>query len=113
MYRYWNGINWRALLALALALTSLAFQVLQLLICNHIAYRSAGFIQAVNNSIQVSEGAQHLLELSYLYSFLSAMLVYVVTSKIWPARESYPENNVHSDDVGYAAADRQRQYSHA
>ena len=114
MYRYWNGINWRALLALCIGFVPVLPGFATSLICNdHMAYRSAGLIQAVNNSIPVSEGAQHLFALSYLYSFLSAMLVYVVASKIWPARESYPEKNVHSDDVGYAAGDRPRQYSHA
>jgi cytosine/uracil/thiamine/allantoin permease len=71
-----------------------------------------GLINAVNSSISVSEGAEHIFSISYLYSFLSAMLVYVVTSKLWPARESYPEKNVHSDDVGYAEADTNRRYSH-
>jgi nucleobase:cation symporter-1, NCS1 family len=85
MYHYWNGINWRALLAL----------------CVGFAPVLPGLINSITPSISIAVGAQHLYALSYLYSFFVAMAVYIVTSKIWPARESYPEENVHSDDVGH------------
>ena len=85
MYHYWNGINWRALLALCVGFVPVL----------------PGLINSITPSISIAVGAQHLYALSYLYSFFAAMAVYIVTSKFWPARESYPEKTVHSDDVGY------------
>jgi NCS1 family nucleobase:cation symporter-1 len=85
MYRYWQGINWRALLALCVGFVPVL----------------PGLINSITPSIYISEGAQNLYALSYIYSFSSAMLVFCVCSWLWPARESYPIKNVHSDDVGY------------
>jgi nucleobase:cation symporter-1, NCS1 family len=85
IYRYWNGINWRALLGLCIGFIPVL----------------PGLINSITPSISIAVGAQHLYSISYLYSFFSAMVVYIFTSYMWPARESYPEKNVHSDDVGY------------
>jgi nucleobase:cation symporter-1, NCS1 family len=85
MYHYWNGLNWRALLGLCVGFIPVL----------------PGLINSITPSISISSGAQHLYTLSYLYAFLSAMVVYLFCSHFWPARESYPEKNVHCDDVGY------------
>jgi len=87
MYRYWNGINWRALLALCIGFVPVL----------------PGLINSITPSISIAVGAQHLYAISYLYSFFSSFVVYIVCSHFWPARESYPEKNVHSDDVGYGS----------
>jgi len=85
MYHYWNGMNWRALLGLCVGFVPVL----------------PGLINSITPSIVISTGAQHLYTLSYLYAFSSAMIVYIFCSHFWPARESYPEKNVHSDDTGY------------
>ena len=85
MYHYWYGINWRALLALCVGFVPVL----------------PGLINSITPSISISIGAQHFYALSYLYSFSSAMIVYIFCSYFWPDRRSYPEKNLHSDDVGF------------
>ena len=85
MYRYWNGLNWRALLALCVGFVPVL----------------PGLINSITPSISISAAAQNLYAISYLYSFFSSFVVYILCSYFWPARESYPDKNVHSDDVGY------------
>jgi NCS1 family nucleobase:cation symporter-1 len=72
-YRYWYGINWRALLAFLVAFVP----------------NFPGLIYAVagstgQKSIHISSGAQHIYKFNWLYGVLSGAFVYTVLSLIFP-----------------------------
>ncbi len=69
--RYRN--NWRALVAFVVGWLPLL----------------PGFANGVNSNVDVGAGATNLYCLGYFYGFGVSMGVYVLLSKIWPARDTW------------------------
>jgi len=71
-YRYWNGINWRAAVALA-------FSVIPSI---------PGLISSINSKIQVGNDI-HLFDIAWLYGFFVAGFFHWSLSTLFPAHETY------------------------
>ncbi|KAJ6619766.1 permease for cytosine/purines, uracil, thiamine, allantoin-domain-containing protein [Mycena sp. CBHHK59/15] len=71
-YRYWNGINWRAAVALLFSVTP----------------SLPGLAASINPSINV-RNASHLFDIAWLYGFFTAAFIYWVLSTFFPATETY------------------------
>jgi len=80
-YRYWNGINWRAAMALLLSIPP-AFP---------------GLINNINPKIAVGN-ASFLFDIAWLFGFFSASVIYLGLSKIFPAQETFMEEPVLADN---------------
>jgi len=97
-YRYWYGVNWRALLAFLVAvcpnLPGLAYSIDQ---------SSSGG----GDSVHISKGAQNLYTFDWLYGFVSSIFVYTVLSLLFPAAESLVMTTVYGHDItdGITASD--------
>ncbi|KAJ7170692.1 permease for cytosine/purines, uracil, thiamine, allantoin-domain-containing protein [Mycena crocata] len=76
-YRYWNGINWRAAVALLFSVTP----------------SLPGLAASINPSIKVGEGS-NLFNIAWLYGFFTASFIYWALSTLFPARETYMEEAV-------------------
>ena len=94
-YRYWNGINWRALTALVIAVTpnlpGLGYSIA--LVTDPI---TGAFI---SDSVHISSGAKNLYTFDWLFGFTTSIFVYGVLSLVWPAKESLVEHTVYGDVV--------------
>lgn len=97
-YRYWNGINWRALLSLLIAtspnLPGLGYSI--------------GMQADGTDTVNISEGAKHLYTFDWLFGFTMSIFVYTALSWIFPAKESLTpvtffgnevDEGMHSSDV--------------
>jgi len=73
-YKYWNGINWRAAVALL-------FSVIPSL---------PGLAASINLDIHVGN-ASKLFDIAWLYGFFTAGFLYWTLSSLFPARETYLE----------------------
>jgi len=73
-YKYWNGINWRAAVALL-------FSVIPSL---------PGLAASINPEIRVGN-ASKLFDIAWLYGFFTAGFLYWTLSSLFPARETYLE----------------------
>ncbi|KAK4541783.1 hypothetical protein LTR36_007315 [Oleoguttula mirabilis] len=71
-YRYNHGTNWRAVIAF---------------VCS-VVPNIPGLAKAVNPSISVSAGIEHVYDMNYLYGFTSASFLYWSLSYFWPAKET-------------------------
>ncbi|PQE32553.1 NCS1 nucleoside transporter protein [Rutstroemia sp. NJR-2017a WRK4] len=96
-YSYWNGINWRALLALLTAvapnLPGLGYSI---------ALDADG-----TDSVKISAGAKNLYTFDWLFGFVVSVLVYTVLNWGWPARESLVESTVYGDVVEGVGSDEE------
>jgi len=72
IYRYGSGANWRAAVGF---------------LCGAIP-PLPGLINYIEPTITINEGAQHIFSLGYLYSFLSAAVVYYTLSHFFPDHTS-------------------------
>ena len=70
-YRYIAGWNWRAMVAMLVS----------------IGPTMPSLAKNVNSSVDIG-GAAYIADLVWYYGFLSAFIVYIGLSKIWPARET-------------------------
>ncbi|CAK7224800.1 hypothetical protein SBRCBS47491_005676 [Sporothrix bragantina] len=75
-YRYRGGVNWRALMALLLA----------------IGPNMPGLIYTVGSTsgthIKITDGAKHLYKFDWLFGFVVSIAVYTALSKLFPAENS-------------------------
>ncbi|KAH8893589.1 putative allantoin permease [Thozetella sp. PMI_491] len=71
-YRYWNGINYRAAVAFLVSVTP----------------NVPGLAKAVSPNVSIGSGIEHIFEMSYLWGFSSAALVYCVLNYFFPAPET-------------------------
>lgn len=71
IYWYTLGVNWRA-------------PVVWLVGCTPCL---PGFVAAVNQSVQVPDGAVELYYLNYVYGFTSSMVLYALLHRIFPSRD--------------------------
>ncbi|KAF6750808.1 cytosine-purine permease [Ephemerocybe angulata] len=81
IYRYWNGINWRAAAALLASVTP----------------NLPGLINNINPKIAVGN-ARYLFNVSWLFGFFVASGVYWALSALFPARETYMDAPVLADE---------------
>ncbi|KAF7920209.1 uncharacterized protein EAE97_011550 [Botrytis byssoidea] len=93
-YRYAYGVNWRALLALLLAvcpnLPGLAY---------NIALKTDEQTGVKTDEVRISQGAENLYSFDWLFGFVVSVVVYVGVSLVWPARESLVERSFYGDVV--------------
>ncbi|KAJ7494742.1 cytosine-purine permease [Mycena galericulata] len=73
-YRYWNGINWRAAVALLFSVTP----------------SLPGLAASINPSIDVGN-ASKLFDIAWLYGFFTAATIYWALSRLFPAAKTYLE----------------------
>ncbi|KIY46588.1 hypothetical protein FISHEDRAFT_75507 [Fistulina hepatica ATCC 64428] len=71
-YKYWNGINWRALVAMLCA-TPVTLP---------------GLAETINPSISVGK-VSHIYDIGWLYSFFCSAIIYGTLSYAFPAQETY------------------------
>lgn len=81
-YRYWNGINWRAAVALLVSVTPTL----------------PGLIGNINRSIKVGN-ASHLFDIAWLFGFFSASVTHWSLSTVFPARETFVTGVILPDDI--------------
>jgi NCS1 family nucleobase:cation symporter-1 len=74
-YRYWAGINWRAMVAFLFA----------------VAPNLPGLALSINTNVVISDGATNLYTFDWLYGFVTSIFLYTSLSYIFPARESLVE----------------------
>ncbi|KAF7330575.1 hypothetical protein MVEN_02497800 [Mycena venus] len=80
-YQYWNGINWRAAVALLFSVTP----------------SLPGLAASINPSIDVGN-ASKLFDIAWLYGFFTAGVLYWALSTLFPATETYLEEPVLEKD---------------
>lgn len=92
-YRYWNGINWRALLALLIA-TSPNLPGL--------GYSIGMNKEGTASSAHITKGAQHLYTFDWLFGFTTSVVVYTALSLIFPSKPSLIEHTIYGTESEYA-----------
>lgn len=80
-YRYYAGINWRAAVAFLLSVTP----------------NIPGLAKAVNPDLNIGSGIEHIYDMSYLWGFSSAVVVYVLLNKFFPAKETLIPAPIYED----------------
>jgi len=80
-YQYWNGINWRAAVALLFSVTP----------------SLPGLAASINPSINVGN-ASKLFDIAWLYGFFTAGVIYWALSTWFPATETYLEEPYLSEE---------------
>lgn len=81
IYRYWKGINWRAVVTLLVV----------------IPINLPGLIAAINKSINIGEYA-NFYRASWLTSFFISAIVYYVLTRIFPPTSTFVDHTVESLD---------------
>lgn len=76
-YKYWHGINWRALITLVVSVTP----------------NLPGLIHNINPEIDVGN-ASFMFNVSWLSGFFVAGLVYCVLSAVFPPRETFVDHTI-------------------
>lgn len=82
IYRYSNGVNWRAVIAFVVG----------------VAPNLPGLITSVNSSIDVGVGI-HPYQFGWLLGFVATALVYIALSYAFPARETLIERAILPDEI--------------
>ncbi len=81
-YRYWAGINWRALVAFLFA----------------VGPNIPGLALSITPTIVISDGAANLYTFDWLYGFVVSIFLYTTLSYIFPAKESLVETTIYGRD---------------
>lgn len=86
-YRYWYGINWRAMLAFLVSFVP----------------NFPGLINAVGSStdksIHITNGAKHLYSFDWLYDFVMSVVMYTTLSMVFPDHGVLVNESIRSLDV--------------
>lgn len=94
-YRYWNGINWRALLAFLAAavpnLPGLGYAISK--VCDTATPPNC------TSSMHVSAGIINLYTFDWLFGFVVSVCLYTALSLAFPDRESYVAHTVYGHEV--------------
>lgn len=80
-YEYQHGINWRAAVAFIISVTP----------------NIPGLAKAVNPSISISSGIEHIYDMNYLWGFTSAFVLYWGLSWAFPAKETLLDAPIFED----------------
>ncbi|KAE9367041.1 NCS1 nucleoside transporter family [Stipitochalara longipes BDJ] len=90
-YHYWNGINWRALLALVVAvspnLPGLGYSI------------GTPADTSLPNPVHISAGARHLYTFDWLFGFVTSIFVYTVLSYLVPAKDTLVQHTVYGHEI--------------
>jgi NCS1 family nucleobase:cation symporter-1 len=93
-YRYWNGINWRALLALLIAvspnLPGLGYSI---------GLQTNPITNVQIDSVNISSGAKHLYTFDWLFGFVTSIVVYTSLSYIFPHKASKIVTTIYGHEV--------------
>lgn len=93
-YKYWNGINWRALLALIIAvapnLPGLGYSI---------GLQTDPVTGAQTDRVNISDGAMNLYTFDWLFGFVTSVVVYTGLSAVWVPRDSLVENTVYGNMI--------------
>jgi NCS1 family nucleobase:cation symporter-1 len=93
-YRYWNGINWRALLALLIAvspnLPGLGYSI---------GLNTNPVTKAQTDSVNISNGAKNLYTFDWLFGFVTSIVVYTSLSYIFPHKGSQIVTTIYGHGV--------------
>jgi NCS1 family nucleobase:cation symporter-1 len=84
-YRYHGGVNWRAVVAFLVSVTP----------------NVPGLAKAVNPKVKLNPSIQHIYDMSYLWGFSSACIVYCVLNKFFPAEETLLQAPIYEDVLIY------------
>ncbi|KAF5323194.1 hypothetical protein D9758_016729 [Tetrapyrgos nigripes] len=76
-YKYWNGINWRAFVALL-------FSVFP---------SFPGLIASINTNVSVGN-SKHIFDIAWLYGFCTASFIFYVLSLVFPAKETFMDHPI-------------------
>lgn len=100
-YRYWNGINWRALFAFLVS----------------VGPNFPGLIHAVgsttSHTIRISTGAQHLYTFNTLFGLLMSSFTYTAVSLLFPNRDVLVPQTVRAFDISQGEVDGEEEDSTA
>jgi len=90
-YHYWNGINWRALLALVISvspnLPGLGYSI------------GTPSDTSLPNPVHISAGARHLYTFDWLFGFVTSIVVYTILSYLLPAKGSLVQHTVYGHEI--------------
>jgi NCS1 family nucleobase:cation symporter-1 len=88
-YRYWNGVNWRALVALLIAtapnLPGLGYSI--------------GMQADGSDSVNITNGAKNLYTFDWLFGFTCSIFIYTSLSWIFPAKESLTPVTIYGNET--------------
>ncbi|KAJ2915121.1 hypothetical protein MD484_g5316, partial [Candolleomyces efflorescens] len=90
IYRYWNGINWRAAVALLVSVTP----------------NLPGLIHNINAQIPVGN-ASYLFNVAWIFGFAVGAGVYWILSTLFPATETFMDAPLLSDEFIDESADNE------
>ncbi|KAF5353440.1 hypothetical protein D9756_008119 [Leucocoprinus leucothites] len=82
IYRYWNGVNWRALITLIVSVTP----------------NLPGLIHNINPNIFVGN-TSYMFNVSWIFGFFVAGSVYWILSVVFPPRETFVDETTFGDAV--------------
>ena len=93
-YHYWNGINWRALLALVVSvapnLPGLGYSI---------GYNAGtGSNPVPTDSVKISAGAKNLYSFDWLFGFVTSIFLYTVLSYIFPHKTSLIDHTIYGNE---------------
>ncbi|TVY73399.1 putative permease [Lachnellula suecica] len=90
-YHFWHGINWRALLALVVAvspnLPGLGYSI------------GTPALTTTPNPVHISQGARNLYTFDWLFGFVTSIVVYVAMSYIFPWPAAFVSETVYGHDI--------------
>jgi NCS1 family nucleobase:cation symporter-1 len=93
-YRYWNGINWRALISLLIAvcpnLPGLGYSI---------GLQTNAITNVQTDSVHISSGAKNLYTFDWLFGFVTSIVVYTSLSYIFPHKDSGIVTTIYGHDV--------------
>jgi NCS1 family nucleobase:cation symporter-1 len=104
-YRYWNGINWRALVSLLIAtspnLPGLGYSI------GSTAHTAADGTTYYTDSVNITQGAKNLYTFDWLFGFTMSIFVYTALSWLKPAKESLVPTTIygHEHDESMQSSD--------
>jgi NCS1 family nucleobase:cation symporter-1 len=90
-YRYWAGINWRALVAFLFA----------------VGPNLPGLALSITPTIQISDGAANLYTFDWLYGFVVSIFLYSTLSYFFPAKETLVETTIYGRDDSSQLSDKE------
>lgn len=96
-YRYWYGINWRAMVALLIAtapnLPGLGYSI------GLTTHTNADGTTYTTDTVNISAGAKNLYSFDWLFGFTCSIFIYTVLSLLFPAKETLTPTTVYGQEV--------------
>lgn len=93
-YRYYAGINWRAMVAFLLATLP----------------NLPGLAYSINPATQISDGAKNLYTFDWLYGFVTSIFLYTLLSRFFPAKEALVDHTIYGHEVDDSSQVSEKHY---